>query len=277
LRGAAEAATEKLASGRLARNIAAQLRKIDDEGVEPTMRLCQTIGPRLIPALADALIAEENPRAIRRLRDLLFGFGRAGRDAVEQLKQSANPAARRTAIDLLRMFGGQGALADVSAMLEDQDAQVQREAVRALIHIGSPEAITILQRALDKLSSSTVLQELMGLRDEKVVPLLCSVLSRSKPRGALVDTHAQVMDALGALGEHPASIQALRTALYRGEWWAPKRTAALRRSAAAALRRIGTPKAMAVLEEAVKSGSRGVRNMARTHMRTPAQRERQPT
>ena len=37
-------------------------------------------------------------------------FGRAGRDTVEQLKLSANPAARRTAIDLLRMFGGQEAL-----------------------------------------------------------------------------------------------------------------------------------------------------------------------
>ena len=277
LRGAAESVREKLASGRTARNLAAQLRKVDDDSVEAITRLCQTIGPRMIPALADALTAEENPRAIRRLRDLLFGFGRAGRDTVEQLKLSPNPAARRTAIDLLRMFGGQEALADVSAMLEDQDALVQREAVRALVHMGSPEAMAILQRALDGSTSTNALHELMGLRDDKVVPLLCFVLSRSKPRGALVETHTQVMDALGGLGEHPASIQALRAALYHGEWWAPKRTAALRRSAAAALRRIGTPKAMAVLEEAAKNGPRGVRNMARTHMRTAPQRERQHT
>ena len=222
-------------------------------------------------------MAEENARAIRRLRDLLFGFGRAGRDTIEQLKLSANPAARRTAIDLLRMFGGQEALTDLAAMLEDNDPQVQREAVRALIHIGSPEAITILQRALDAGASTTILHELMGLRDEKVVPLLCSVLSRSKPRGPLVETHTQIMEALATLGGHPASMQALRTALYRGEWWAPSRTAALRRTAASALRRIGTPDAMAILEEAATKGSRGVRSMARMHMRMPSQRERQHT
>jgi HEAT repeat protein len=277
LRAAAESAIDKLASGRLARSLVVQLRKVEDDGVESITRLCHTIGPRIIKGLTEALIAEENARAIRRLRDLLFGFGRAGRDTIEQLKLSANPAARRTAIDLLRMFGGQEALTDLAAMLEDNDPQVQREAVRALIHIGSPEAITILQRALDAGASTTILHELMGLRDERVVPLLCSVLSRSKPRGPLVETHTQIMEALATLGGHPASMQALRTALYRGEWWAPKRTAALRRTAASALRRIGTPDAMAILEEAATKGSRGVRSMARMHMRMPSQRERQHT
>ena len=85
------------------------------------------------------------------------------------------------------------------------------------------------------------------------------------------------MEALGGLGGAPGIHPGASTALYRGEWWAPKRTAALRRSAAAALRRIGTPKAMAILEEAATNGPRGVRNMARTHMRMPPQRERQHT
>lgn len=277
LRGAAQSTLDRLASGRLARHLVVQLRKVDDDGVEPIAQLCHAVGPRIVKALADALMAEENARAIRRLRDLLLGFGGAGRQAVEQLKQSPNPAARRTAIELLRMFGGHEALADLAVMLGDRDLQVQREAVRALVHVGSPEAIAIVQRALDTNASSTILQELIGLRDEKVAPLLCPVLARSKPRGPLVDLHTQIMEALGGLGGHPDSVQALRAALYRGEWWAPARTSALRRTAAAALRRIGTPDALAVLEEAAQKGARGVRNAARTQMRIPPQRERQHT
>jgi hypothetical protein len=277
LRGGAQSTVDKLASGRLARHLVVQLRKVDDDGVEPIAQLCHAVGPRIVKALAEALMSEDNTRAVRRLRDLLLGFGAAGREAVEQLKLSPNPAARRTAIELLRMSGGRDALTDLAAMLGDADPQVQREAVRALIHVGSPEAVAIVQRALDAGAETTILHELIGLRDEKVAPLLCPVLGRSKPRGPLVDLHTQIMEALGTLGGHPDSVKALRAALYRGEWWAPSRTAALRRTAAAALRRIGTPDALAVLEEAAKKGTRGVRSAAQMQMRTPPQRERQHT
>ncbi len=277
LRGAAASTIERLASGRLARHLVLQLRKVDDDGVEPISRLCHTIGPHIIRGLAEALVAEQNTRAIRHLREILFGFGAAGRNTVEQLKLSPNPAVRRTAIDLLRMFGGQEALSELGAMLGDTDPQVQREAVRAIVHMGSPEAIAILQHALDGGASTTILQELIALRDERVVPLLCSVLSRSRPRGPLVEVHTQIMETLAGLGEHPESAQTLRVVLYRGEWWAPHRTAILRRTAAAALRRIGTPDTMAILEEAAQRGSRGVRHAARMHVQPPPHRERQHT
>jgi HEAT repeat protein len=143
--------------------------------------------------------------------------------------------------------------------------------------MGSPEALAIVQRALDSGASGTVLQELIGLRDEKVVPLLCPLIARSSPRGELVGLHTQIIETLGTLGSHRESIQTLRTVLHRGEWWAPYRTAGQRSAAAAALRRIGTQEAIAVLEEAAHTGSRGVRNAARMHMRTPVSRERQHT
>jgi HEAT repeat protein len=78
--------------------------------------------------------------------------------------------------------------------------------------------------------------------------------------------HAQIIEALGTLAAHQDSLGTLRTILYRGEWWAPLRTAALRQAAAAALRGLGTPEATAILQEAAAHGSRAVRKAARRHL-----------
>jgi hypothetical protein len=119
-----------------------------------------------------------------------------------------------------------------------------------------------------------VLQELLGLRDNKAIPLLCYVLKHSAARGKLVDVHKQIIEALGGLSAHPDSTRTLRDVLYSGDWWAPFRTAALRRAAAAALRRIASRDTLAVLDEAATRGRRGVRNAARSQVGAGARRER---
>jgi HEAT repeat protein len=224
--------------------------------------ICHLIGPQMARPLAEALAVEEHPRAIKDLRELLLSFGAAGRQSVEQLKNSSNPAVRRTAIDLLRVFGGREALAELASMLDDADSQVQRESIRAIVQIGTNEAYAVLERALVAGSASrdNLVQQLIGLRDQKAVPLLCYVLDHTRPRGRLVQVHLEIVDALGGLGPHRETARTLKAALYRGEWWAPRRTTALRRAAAAALRRIASPEAMAVLNEAAAEGGRGVRS-----------------
>jgi hypothetical protein len=134
----------------------------------------------------------------------------------------------------------------------------------------------VLERALVAGSTSrdTVLHELIGLRDDKVIPLLCYVLTHTAPRGTLAAVHLRIIEALGGLSAHKESTRTLRTVLYRGEWWAPSRTAALRQAAATALRRIGGPEAQKVLEDAVAHGSRGVRNVARAQIGLSARRDR---
>jgi len=273
LRPAAETALNKLAAGQIVRHIVLHMRKVDDAGVEPLSRLCHTLGPSVVRPLAIALAAEENSRAIRHLRELLLGFGAAGRQSVEQLKNSPNPKVRRMAIDLLRVFGGREALPELASMLDDADPQVQRESLRAIVQIGTEEAFAVLEKALvgGGTSHDTILQQLIGLRDEKAIPLLCYVLSHTAPRGKkMVSVHAQIIEALGNLAGHKESTRTLRDVLYRGEWWAPFRTAALRQAAAAALSHIGTPETIAVLQDAVTQGSRGVRAAAKRYLPSSA-------
>jgi HEAT repeat protein len=266
LRPVAAAGLEKLAAGPLVRHVVLHIQKVEEREVEAFTALCHTLGPAAVRPLAEALATEEQSRALRRLREMLLGFGAAGRQSVEQLKHSPNPAVRRTAIDLLRVFGGREALPELASMLDDNDPQVQRESIRAIVHIGTNEAYAVLERALGGRSRDAILEQLISLRDDKAIPMLCYVLKRTTAQGKLVNVHLAIIDALGGLSPHPDSTTTLKTVLYEGTWWAPFRTAALRQAAAAALRRIGGADAAAVLEEAAANGPRGVRAAARAQV-----------
>lgn len=268
LQGTAERSLAQLAHGPLVRQVIALFRKADEAEVEALNALCHAIGPAVVRSLAEGLTAEEHSNAIRRVRELLLGFGPPGRQAVEQLKQSSNPTVRRTAVDLLRMFGGDETLQELASMLDDVDPQVQRESIRGIIQIGTKAAYEVIDRAraAGDARRDAVVQHLIGLRDHKAVPPLCRVLNQTSPRGSLVAVHESIIEALGWLNAHAESISTLRTVLHRGEWWAPFRTASLRTIAAVALRRIGTPEALAVLEDAAARGSRGVRVAARAQL-----------
>ena len=128
----------------------------------------------MLKALAEALAVEKRAVARQRFTQILLGFGSAGRNAVEQLRASANPAVRRTAIHLLREFGGSEALPDLTTLLGDAEPQVQREAVRAILSIGTEEAYAELQRALATGTNQTrenLTGALIAMRSERAIPL----------------------------------------------------------------------------------------------------------
>ncbi len=103
------------------------------------------------------------------------------------------------------------------------------------------------------------------MRDERATPLFAYIIEHVDHRGPLKAVYLSAIESLGALKDS-AGIAPLKDALRKGEWWAPRRTAALRHAAAAALGRIGTPDAIAALEEAITAGSRGMRAAARAHL-----------
>jgi HEAT repeat protein len=111
------------------------------------------------------------------------------------------------------------------------------------------------------------MQALGSPRDERAAPLLVYILEHVNHAGPLGWVYARAIELLGQLRD-VRSVDALRTALYRGEWWAPRRSAALRRAAAAALARIGSSDAVEALAEAAERGPRGVRAAARLHLDT---------
>jgi HEAT repeat protein/PBS lyase HEAT-like repeat-containing protein len=262
---AAADALARLAEGVMMTHVVTHLRSVDEAAVEQLKQLCYKVGPSIVKTLAEFLAVEKRAVARQRFTQILLGFGAAGKNAVEQLRGSANPAVRRTAIYLLREFGGSEALPDLTTLLDDTEPHVQREAVRAILSIGSEEAYAELQRALATGSNETrevLTTALVAMRTERAIPLFEYIVRKLDRRGPLRSVYLRAVESLGAL-KAGHTVELLKDALYAGEWWAPWRTAELRRTVATALRQIGTPEAEAVLQEAEHSGPRGVRAAVR--------------
>jgi HEAT repeats len=257
----------RLGRGTTIRQVAKYLRTADDESYERFKQVSHAIGPSVAAPLAEALSAEQDARARRRLRDILVEFGAAGRDAVQQLMSAANWEVRRTAAFLLREFGGAEGLKELVPLLTDTEPLVQREAVQALVLNGSDAAAQILLQTLKKVTGrprETLIKELSTMRDERAAPLFCHLV-RKVDRKAFPTVYLGALDALGSFGG-PDAVEALKDALYAGDWMAPVRTRRARATAAYALRKIGNDAALDALREASTRGSRGVRSAARAQL-----------
>lgn len=263
-RAEAIGALERAATGPLLRHSLAQLRGATEVDAGRIARICHRLGPLIIPSLAEVFSVEHDARARRRLRDMLVAFGAKGRDAVRQLMNAPNWEVRRTAAYLLREFGGAESLEELEPLLRDSEPLVQREAVRALLAMGDEAACAALARALESAtprSRESILQELTAWRDERAAPFCIYLLQHLNHR-RLTDAYFAAIATLGAVGG-PGAVAALETALYRGEWWAPRRTRAIRTAAARALGRLASPEAEQALREASVRGPRGVRAAVR--------------
>jgi len=225
--------------------------------------MCVSLGEVLVRPLAEALSVEERGRTRERLTAILIAFGPAGRRTIERLKNSPNAAVRRTAIHLMRQFGGVDSLPDLTDLLNDSDSMIQREAVRAILNLGTEKAYRVLEEALStgtERSRDAIMLAIGMQRDERATPLFAYILRHIDHR-RLTAIYLRAIESLGALRD-PDGIAPLVEALGKGEWWAPRRTAALRAASAAALARIGTPEAFSALETAA-DGSRRIRAVAR--------------
>jgi hypothetical protein len=270
---AAQAALDRLRTGPLMKHVVLIIRQAHETELTEVSTFCRTLGPEVMGTLAEALANEQGSLTVRRLRDVLFSFGPAGRVYADELRTSANPAVRRTAIELLRAFGGADALPDLASLLDDAEPAVQREALRAIVQIGTDEAYGTLEGALKSGTARTrdaIMQVLGSSRDERSAPLFVYILEHTDFRGRLESVYLSAIEALGKVGGDADSVAALRRVLSRGDWWAPFRTARMRSAAAMALRAADSDLARETLEEVVHDGSRGARRAARAALAASA-------
>jgi HEAT repeat protein len=250
------------------RHVASHLDTSDKRVVEAARRFCVALGTIAIRPLAEVLSREERNRPRKHLIDVLTGFGAAGRQAVESLRQSPNAAVRRTAVLLLREFGGQEALPELESLLDDAEPHVQREATRAIATLGTDSAYDTLVRALERgteRARTSILGVLWTLPPEDAEQVLAYLAVKAPCRGAMWALHERAVERLGVVGGRTGT-DALSAVLQRRSVWSPFRMRRLHRLAVDALAKIGSPEAIGVLESAAASASRPVRAAARGHL-----------
>jgi hypothetical protein len=268
-------AIDLLVEGSMLRHIVGHLGSLDDAQFERVKAMCVSVGIVLVRPLAEMLAVEERPRTRERLTAILVAFGAVARKTIERLKASTNAPVRRTAIYLMREFAGSEALPDLTELLGDHEPQVQREAVRAILNVGTNAAYQVLQKALTTGTEQTrdaIMKAISSVRDAHATPLFIFILQNVDHRGPLSTVYLRAIESLGALKDSEG-VKPLTEVLYKGEWWAPGRTRTLRTAAATALARIGNAEAIAALEQAAANGSRGVRSVARPHVANARRRQ----
>lgn len=256
-----------LGRGAFFRQTSRNLRTATDEGYARFKRLALAVGPAVIAPLAETLAAEQDPRARRRIREVLVAFGPRGRDAVQELLHAPDWEVRRTAAYLLSEFGDTGDLGALEPLLADHEPRVLREALRAVLLSGNERGFDLVLRVLqrDPQTRRLLATELTVQTDERAAPLFSYLLPRID-RQALRPVFLAAIESLGTSGGTEA-VGALKYALLQADFWSPLRNRQHRRAAADALRRIGTAEAVEALQEVSASGPRGARSAARAALK----------
>lgn len=264
---AARDGVNALASGEVMTNVLLFIRQAEDAELPRVTRFCLSLGKSVVNGLVDALLIEDGARTIRRLREVLMSFGSAARARIAELCTSPNPSVRRTAVELVRAVGGAETLSLLLKLLDDEELQVQRDALRAIVQMGTDEAFIALRDALTSGPPRTrdmITGALNTLRDERAAPLFAFIVRQRQTGGRHEKTYLAALEALGALRlSDEATLSTLRDATAVGHWWNPFQAKRLRVAAVKALRHIGSAEAFAVLQAVAQSGPFGAKGAAR--------------
>ena len=277
VRTAAGTLADHMLNAAMMRHVAAHLDTTDKDTVAAVKDFCHALGTSIVGPLAVALSSEERPRARQHLIAILLGLGAAGRQAVERLKQSPNSAVRRTAVLLLREFGGNDALLDLESLVNDSEPHVQRDATRAIAMMHSEAAYETLARALTTGTDharSVITGVLATIPNEDALQVLAYLVRSAPCRGPMWQVYERAVHRLGAIGGR-AAVEALADVMHKRVVWAPFKIVVLRRLAAEAVARIGTPDALEALRAAASTGPWGARSAARRHLAANTSKNRQ--
>jgi HEAT repeat protein len=228
------------------------------------------LGGIAAPVLAEALAEEENWEVRRGLINVLTSLGRAAAPVLlKRLDDSSWFLVRNVAM-LLGEIGGQGMVEPLAGLLKHPEPRVRREAASALGKIGGSRTIAHLRQAILDPEVGTIAARVLGEIDrENTVGLFSKRLAKT---GRIIRDERPAREAITILGEMGATeaVPALRRILRRGLYLPLSAGDTLRTQAAQALRRIGTPEAMAAIRDGARSIRRVVRDTCSTLARENA-------
>ena len=177
------------------------------------------------------------------VRNITHILGRIGKEEafpyIEKAFHHEEFRVRREAVQSLGLIGGTGAVELLAKALTDEDARIRAMAAISLGKVGGKAGLS---------------------------PLLEVVQSKEFPKKEPAEIKA-FFDAIGMMGSNEA-IPVLQQLFERKSWFGRGKAGDLRLGAAETLAAIGTPEAMAILEEGKNSEEASIREACRQALRS---------
>jgi hypothetical protein len=218
--------------------------------------------PRLTSAPVRALVDE----AVQQLAS-------AHQGELLRLLRSGDPEALPGAIELAGRLQLEGAVPGLGDVMQSPDEGLRQAATEALVQIGSPGALVLLERAIgddDRTVRIAALKALSARGYKGALRRVEEVVNGKGRKDLDFNERRAFFEAYGAIAG-AGGLATLRDLIVRRGFFRRKRSADIRMCAALGLGRIGTPEARAVLESVAEDKDRQVRNAITAALRGVAE------
>ena len=203
-------------------------------------------------ALLDAIVEAPEAATRRHLYNALVRFGRRLRPLAEARLNHPAWFVCRQMVSLLGDVGGPESIPALEAAYSHEEARVKKEVMKSLVKIGTPRAAEFLIEKLREEDPSLMAQAIISLgmlKDPASIEPLAGIASKRENFSDLMEAQKESVKALGIIGDGRA-VPHLAKILFRKVWFGKKANDELRLLAALSLGMIGTPEALAAVEEA---------------------------
>jgi hypothetical protein len=266
---AARRTLDEVADSLAFRELVALLGDLDEHELTSIRALCTALGAATVDVLRDVVATERPSIGSARAADLIVSCGKAAIPRLVPIADDRRTAARVVLAALLGRMRAPEGVPLLQTLVRTGDPAIVRAAVIALADIDDPSAARALHTVLRIASGAVrqaVVDALLSETDPRMLPLLVRVLDESDPLG---QDHPVVLQTLAAMGaiRGDAAVPAVRRAMQHRRFFARRRTRALAEASAHTLAQIGSPAALAALNEARTAGHRALRRAAKAHGR----------
>jgi len=214
---------------------------------EELVRVCTVVGHEMAVAISDALSDTTDRRARRTYLDAMEAMGPDAMPVLETMMEDGRWYVVRNAVSILGELDEPRSVEYITSSLAHTHPKVRREALLALAKVGGSDAGMLVQGMLQDPDSEVRLAAAMAageLKVERALKPLLEILEEEDDQ----DVVLALLRALGRLGD-PGAVPVIEK--YAVGSFFSRPPAEVRIVAYRALRGIGTPRAMGLLEEAM--------------------------
>jgi HEAT repeat protein len=227
-------------------------------------QLLLQLGASAVPTLLRRVETEQDLDRRGQLFGVLIAMGEATTPELCLAMQSGERRRAGVAVRLAGEMQNAGSVADLATLLAHEDLDLRREAAKALVRVGSPEAVEALVSALSSPHEGMPGHAAFCLGVVGGTRALQALLAVAKRDGSAesIELAREAVRGLGRMGR-PEAVPELARLLDKRSLFRRKRLRELQLAVIAALSKLPGDAARAALEQAAGRGDREIREAAK--------------